>query len=183
MFEIKETPDCTKGETDLRFGQIPRIFYFLQWCKLIMFYITHYSQSFILCWSSWTQSIIRAYVAWCSLLFILFAENLLENVILLKTSIKTTFFIVNHWLISNGWIKTLLCQNLIHFVIRLCIVETLFVCLLILLFFKMLLPEEEWNRLGLRDSFILRKHCHFLVFLSQRFELQVTFLMRYRRSW
>ena len=30
MFEIKETPDCTKGETDLRFGQIPRIFYFLQ---------------------------------------------------------------------------------------------------------------------------------------------------------
>jgi hypothetical protein len=28
MFEIKETPDCTKGETDLRFGQVPRIFYF-----------------------------------------------------------------------------------------------------------------------------------------------------------
>jgi hypothetical protein len=28
MFEIKETSDCTKGETDLRFGQIPRIFYF-----------------------------------------------------------------------------------------------------------------------------------------------------------
>ena len=30
MFEIKETPDCTKGETDLRFGNIPRIFYFTQ---------------------------------------------------------------------------------------------------------------------------------------------------------
>jgi hypothetical protein len=30
MFEIRETGDCTKGETDLRFGQIPRIFYFLQ---------------------------------------------------------------------------------------------------------------------------------------------------------
>jgi hypothetical protein len=29
MFEIRETPDCSKGETDLRFGQIPRIFYFL----------------------------------------------------------------------------------------------------------------------------------------------------------
>jgi hypothetical protein len=28
LFEIKETPDCSKGETDLRFGQIPRIFYF-----------------------------------------------------------------------------------------------------------------------------------------------------------
>jgi hypothetical protein len=28
MFEVRETPDCTKGETDLRFGQIPRIFYF-----------------------------------------------------------------------------------------------------------------------------------------------------------
>ena len=28
MFSIKETEDCTKGETDLRFGQIPRIFYF-----------------------------------------------------------------------------------------------------------------------------------------------------------
>lgn len=28
MFVIKETPDCTKGETDLRFGNIPRIFYF-----------------------------------------------------------------------------------------------------------------------------------------------------------
>ena len=28
MFEIKETSDCTKGETDLRFGNIPRIFYF-----------------------------------------------------------------------------------------------------------------------------------------------------------
>ena len=28
MFEIRETPDCTKFETDLRFGQIPRIFYF-----------------------------------------------------------------------------------------------------------------------------------------------------------
>lgn len=28
MFEIRETPDCSKGETDLRFGQIPRIFYF-----------------------------------------------------------------------------------------------------------------------------------------------------------
>lgn len=27
-FDIRETPDCTKGETDLRFGQIPRIFYF-----------------------------------------------------------------------------------------------------------------------------------------------------------
>ena len=28
MFTIKETADCTKGETDLRFGNIPRIFYF-----------------------------------------------------------------------------------------------------------------------------------------------------------
>ena len=28
LFEIRETADCTKGETDLRFGQIPRIFYF-----------------------------------------------------------------------------------------------------------------------------------------------------------
>lgn len=28
LFDIRETPDCTKGETDLRFGQIPRIFYF-----------------------------------------------------------------------------------------------------------------------------------------------------------
>ena len=28
MFEIKETSDCSKGETDLKFGQIPRIFYF-----------------------------------------------------------------------------------------------------------------------------------------------------------
>lgn len=28
LFEIKETSDCTKGETDLRFGQVPRIFYF-----------------------------------------------------------------------------------------------------------------------------------------------------------
>ena len=28
LFEIRETPDCTKGETDTRFGQIPRIFYF-----------------------------------------------------------------------------------------------------------------------------------------------------------
>jgi hypothetical protein len=28
LFEIRETSDCTKGETDLRFGQIPRIFYF-----------------------------------------------------------------------------------------------------------------------------------------------------------
>jgi hypothetical protein len=28
LFEIKETADCTKGETDLKFGQIPRIFYF-----------------------------------------------------------------------------------------------------------------------------------------------------------
>ena len=28
LFEIKETADCTKGETDLRFGQIPRVFYF-----------------------------------------------------------------------------------------------------------------------------------------------------------
>mgnify|MGYP001574326623 CR=1 FL=1 len=28
MFEIKETEDCTKGETDMRFGNIPRIFYF-----------------------------------------------------------------------------------------------------------------------------------------------------------
>ena len=29
LFEIRETSDCTKGETDLRFGQIPRIIYFL----------------------------------------------------------------------------------------------------------------------------------------------------------
>lgn len=28
MFEVKDTQDCTKGETDQRFGQIPRIFYF-----------------------------------------------------------------------------------------------------------------------------------------------------------
>jgi hypothetical protein len=28
MFDIRETTDCTKGETDQRFGQIPRIFYF-----------------------------------------------------------------------------------------------------------------------------------------------------------
>ena len=28
IFEVKETQDCTKGETDQRFGQIPRIFYF-----------------------------------------------------------------------------------------------------------------------------------------------------------
>ena len=28
MFEIRETPDCSKGETDLRFGQVPSIFYF-----------------------------------------------------------------------------------------------------------------------------------------------------------
>jgi hypothetical protein len=28
LFEIRETTDCTKGETDLRFGQVPRIFYF-----------------------------------------------------------------------------------------------------------------------------------------------------------
>jgi len=28
MFDIKESADCSKGETDLRFGQIPRIFYF-----------------------------------------------------------------------------------------------------------------------------------------------------------
>jgi hypothetical protein len=27
-FDIKETPDCTKFETDVRFGQIPRILYF-----------------------------------------------------------------------------------------------------------------------------------------------------------
>jgi hypothetical protein len=29
LFEIRETPDCTKGETDLRFGQVPRIHFFL----------------------------------------------------------------------------------------------------------------------------------------------------------
>ena len=29
LFEIRETEDCTKGETDLRFGQIPRLYYFL----------------------------------------------------------------------------------------------------------------------------------------------------------
>jgi hypothetical protein len=28
LFEIRETSDCSKGETDLKFGQIPRIFYF-----------------------------------------------------------------------------------------------------------------------------------------------------------
>lgn len=28
LFQVKETSDCTKGETDIRFGQIPRIFYF-----------------------------------------------------------------------------------------------------------------------------------------------------------
>ena len=28
MFDIRETADCTKGETDSKFGQIPRIFYF-----------------------------------------------------------------------------------------------------------------------------------------------------------
>ena len=28
LFDIRETEDCTKGETDLRFGNIPRIFYF-----------------------------------------------------------------------------------------------------------------------------------------------------------
>lgn len=28
LFEIRETGDCTKGETDLKFGQIPRVFYF-----------------------------------------------------------------------------------------------------------------------------------------------------------
>ena len=31
MFEIKETSDCTKLETDLRFGNLPRIFYFAAW--------------------------------------------------------------------------------------------------------------------------------------------------------
>ncbi len=28
LFEIRDTPDCTKGETDTRFGNIPRLFYF-----------------------------------------------------------------------------------------------------------------------------------------------------------
>ena len=28
MFEIKETSECTKGETDSKFGNIPRVFYF-----------------------------------------------------------------------------------------------------------------------------------------------------------
>jgi len=27
LFEIKDTPDCTKGETAIHFGQFPRIFY------------------------------------------------------------------------------------------------------------------------------------------------------------
>jgi hypothetical protein len=27
-FKIHDSPDCTKGETDSRFGNIPRIFYF-----------------------------------------------------------------------------------------------------------------------------------------------------------
>lgn len=28
LFDVKDSPDCTKGETDLKFGQVPRIFYF-----------------------------------------------------------------------------------------------------------------------------------------------------------
>jgi len=28
MFSVKDTSDCTKGETDVNFGNIPRIFYF-----------------------------------------------------------------------------------------------------------------------------------------------------------
>ena len=28
LFDIKETDDCTKGETDSKIGQVPRIFYF-----------------------------------------------------------------------------------------------------------------------------------------------------------
>ena len=29
IFDVKETSDCSKGETDSKFGQIPRIHYFL----------------------------------------------------------------------------------------------------------------------------------------------------------